>query len=243
MLHLLAAVILLMCWPSWATAQPAECPADCRCLPRSIEVYGEGEVALSPNVGVAELSVDATAAAAADALTRVAEATNRVLTALRPKMTEADRLTTEAYDLFPLYEHAERGAGTLTGYRSRATLHLEVAGTDRLGQLLDTATKAGATGISEVSFRNPGAPEARKEAAATALRDAHAMAERLAAAAGVRLGALLNVSVQPSGEEFPPPFRLRAAGATGTAPPIEPGELKVRARVSASYAMEPAPER
>jgi len=224
----LALCLLLPCLgPAALAAGPAPCPPA-----RTIEVEGVGEVALAPTVGRANLQVEANAPSAAKALEKVSAATSHVMAALKPKLAAADRLTTAAYDLFPLYEQ-EDGQATLTGYRATARLALEVSGPKRLGELLDAAVSSGATGVSGVDFDNPKADEARRDAAAAALKAARALAERLAAEAGVKLGRLLSLSTSP--QPAPGPLRYRAALAAEAAPPIEPGELKVRASVSAVY--------
>ncbi len=235
------ALVLLLCWPAAGLAAPAEanpCPPP---APRLLSVEGSGEVSLAPSAGEAALSVEVTAPTATKALGQVSEATQRVLAALKGKLGPADRATTEGYDLFPLYDMSREGRGQrLTGYRAVSRLRLAVAERpERLGELLDAAVQGGASGLSEVRFTNPGLPEARRQAAAAALKEARALAERLAEAAGVRVGRLVSVSAGEAGGG-PQPLRYRAAGmmAAEAAPPMEPGELRVRATVSAVYEIE-----
>ncbi len=236
---MLLVLALLLCLPVQALAQPPLCPPQ----PRLIEVEGQGEVALAPTVGEATLSVESTAQTAAKALGQVSAATERVLEALKRKAAAEDRITTEGYDLFPLYEYEKgkaRREATLVGYRARSRLSLKVAGPKRLGEMLDVAVGAGATGVSGLGFSNPALGDARRQAAALALKDARRLAEHLGAEAGVRAGRLLSVSAVP--EMGPRPVRFRGAVATPeAAPPVEPGELQVRATVVAVYDIEEVP--
>jgi len=228
MLALLLA--LLLCAPAQALAQ-CTCPAPAR----TIAVSGTGEVSLPPTVGSTTLYVEVTAPSAAKALAQVSAATNQVLEAVKPRLSGPDRLTTEDYDLSPIYEHPERGKPRLVGYRGVSRLRLEVAGPKRLGELLDLAVASGATGLSGITFSNPETAEAKRSAAALALKDARALAERVAAEARVKLGRLLSAST--TAEEGPRPYRDYGvmAAAEAAPPPIEPGALKVRASVSAVY--------
>jgi uncharacterized protein YggE len=232
LLTVLLAVALSLA-PGPAAAAP---PLPAAPAPRTIEVSAEGEAALTPSVGAAGLTVEATARSASKALTQVAAATSKVLDALKEKLGKEGRATTQDYDLFPLYEE-EEGRTHLTGYRAVARLRVEVAGTKRLGEVLDAAVNAGASGISGIDFSSPDTSEARRQAAASALKDARRMAERLAAEGGVKLGRLLSVTTGMA--PVPQPLRFRAAAMSAeAAPPIEPGELKVRVGLTAVYEIE-----
>jgi uncharacterized protein YggE len=77
----------------------------------------------------------------------------------------------------------------------------------------------------------------RRQALDQALRSARGDAEAIAQTAGLRLGALQSVAIEPAGSsiaaEGAPPHLPTALG-----PPVQPGQLSVVARVRMVYQLQ-----
>ena len=90
--------------------------------------------------------------------------------------------------------------------------------------------------ISGIRFGLANPDAARQEALGAAVRDAERKARGMASAAGVNITGVQSI-VEDNVATPQPVARAAAAPAVSeaTAPPVEPGELIVRARVRATY--------
>ena len=121
-------------------------------------------------------------------------------------------------------------------YQARNTLRVNVREPGRAGEIVDAATKAGATVAGGFSLKAADEGQARKAALEAAGRDARTKAEALAAAAGKQIGdavAIHEEIVVTNGTYS----ALRAAlpFSFGAGAPQVAGELEYYARVSANF--------
>jgi uncharacterized protein YggE len=121
-------------------------------------------------------------------------------------------------------------------YHARNTLRVNVREAGRAGEIVDAATKAGATVAGMFSLKAADESQARKAALEAAGRDARAKAEALAAAAGKQIGEAVAIHeeiVATNGTYT----ALRAAlpFSFGAGAPQVAGELEYYARVSANF--------
>jgi uncharacterized protein len=109
-----------------------------------------------------------------------------------------------------------------------------------LGQLLDTAVKAGANNISGINFdlKDQTKAQAITDARKLAVDSAKSQAQALADASGVGLGDLLTLSASQSGV----PMRMSDAKvnyAAGTSQvPVSAGQIVINVDVSVTYAIK-----
>jgi uncharacterized protein len=125
---------------------------------------------------------------------------------------------------------------TINGYEVTNSLLVHTTDLELIGTLIDYATKAGATNITDIRFgiRNPKKywNEALAAAGANAIRDA----ETLAKATGVRLIRVLSLNLNQMRVNSPPVhMACFAKAAMDSAPPIEAGDLTIDAQVSLVY--------
>ena len=121
-------------------------------------------------------------------------------------------------------------------YQARNTLRVNVREPGRAGEILDTATKAGATTVGGFSLKASDDGQVRRAALEAAGKDARAKAEALAAAAGKQIGEAVGICeeiVATNGVYS----ALRAAWpfSFGAGVPQVAGELEYYARVSANF--------
>jgi hypothetical protein len=139
----------------------------------------------------------------------------------------------------------DRQSGLVNGYDAQAVVRVTVRSLDRLGQILDQALGAGATGVEGISFASDRDSLAQRDALARAYAAAHANAEALATAAGLRLGVLVRISTERD-FGFGGPFgganleEITVTGYTGYwTVPIAPRDVVARATVQATWRLVP----
>jgi hypothetical protein len=170
-------------------------------------------------------------AAAADNAARL----DRVLAALRKSSGAGTDITTVSYSLTPNYRYLPGGGQpTITDYTATDVVRVTIDDLDRVGTVIDTATRSGANRVEDIRFtlRDPLAVHLRalREAAARA----KAEADTLASALGVKV--LRVLTVEDIGAQ-PTPIRpfiretMRRAQMPREPTPVNAGALDVGANV------------
>lgn len=121
-------------------------------------------------------------------------------------------------------------------YHARNTLRVNVREPGRAGEILDTATRAGATVSGGFQFQVSDEAATRRTLLEAAGRDARAKAETLAAAAGKQIGDPISITedcIVSNGALTA--LRQSLPYAFGSGAPRVAGELEYYARVSASF--------
>ena len=226
----LAAVAVALCVAPTALADSAT-SAD---LPL-IRVTGEATLSVPPDRARIDLGVVTEAPEAEVASKRNAEKVDAVLGALKKAFGTALQIQTRGYSLRPRYRHREKGGGrVLEGYTASNVVRIETGALDRVGEIIDRATGAGANQVDQLSFYLRDEETTRAEALRQAAKRAFAKAGAIAEALGLKLGEI--VSVDESGVALAPVqphFGLRSAAAA-VATPVEAGAIEVRASLSLS---------
>jgi uncharacterized protein YggE len=124
----------------------------------------------------------------------------------------------------------------LRGYTVTNVVEVKTSDLAQVGNVIDTAIRAGANRVNSLTFGLKDDRQARNDALRIAAQNARAKAEVLAAGANVRLGGVL--SVQEGYAVTPIAYgdartTLGAAAAT----PVEPGSVDVRATVTLDVAI------
>ncbi len=208
---------------------------------QTLNVIGNGEVFISPDVANISFSVETTSKTAALAVKENAEDTNNVLTALKSKIGQEDKLSTSNYNLSPIYEYNNQTKKSeFKGYRVTNTVTLKSYNLDNLGALIDAAAQVGSNKIQGLSFDTTKRNDYRREAMVKAVKDARSTADTVADAAGVKITTIYQISPSYS---YPSPVyrdfsRGKASFAEAAATPIEAGEISVKATVNMVFGIE-----
>lgn len=207
--------------------------------PNGISVNGEGLVKAKPDVAQTTIAVDVTnvdpIVAQRDAATRM----DKVIAKLKEMGVAADDIKTNQYSLMPQYNYNQnKETPTLIGYRVVNSVAVTIKQLDKVGQILDAATVAGATSLQGVTFTIADPTPLQTQARAAAVKQARARADELAKAAGVSLGKVTSISESTSGAvpQFASSVARQAAVAVDT--PIVSGELEVRVNVQLTYGIQ-----
>lgn len=217
-------------------------PAMQSLLPEAISVSGHGEIKTEPDVAYLQMGVTTTGNTP-DEVTRLnATRTTALLNAMRKAGVAASDIQTQGFSVQPQYDYRATPA-VLTGFEAVNSLQITVRVLAQAGPLLDTATRAGATQVGDISFDLLHREAVQRAALAAAVRDARGRADTLAQAAEVGVGRLLSLSdsTAPTVVERPYPLmRGMAVGAAAPPPtPVLPQQIVITADVSALYAIGP----
>ena len=227
----LAAALSLCAVPAIAADQPS---------PR-IQVSGEGEAALKPDLAVLTLSVMREADSAREAMSAANQAMEAVIAAMKEAGIAARDLQTAGLQINPRYEAKKHADGSqtseITAYQVANTLTVRVRDIAAVGAVLDQAVTLGVNQGGGILFGNEDPSSALTQARTAAVKDAIAKAGTLAAAAGVELGQIIEISEQAYNPR-PMPYMARAEMASGAAP-VEAGENSYRVQVNVTFGIGP----
>ncbi|MFB6169394.1 MAG: SIMPL domain-containing protein [Haloferacaceae archaeon] len=210
---------------------------------RQIAVAATGSAADSADQAVVRLGVRATDENAVAARRALAENVSRMREALMAAGVDEDAITTTRYDIDrDLERPRQEGGEPRVRYRATHSFRVTVEDTDRVGTVIDTAVRNGATSIDGVEFTL--SAERRERLGETARQRAMASARRKAS----QLAATENLTItgvrtiRTVSEDGPRPA-VEAAAATPTATPSAPTDLdaapvSVTVRVEVVYEAE-----
>jgi uncharacterized protein YggE len=199
-----------------------------------VVVSGDAVVQSQPDTAILSIAVVTQNASASEAQAENASKTDAVIRAIKSAAGAGAEVKTGGYSLQPQYNYKDGQAPVITGYIARNSVSVTTGALDRVGAILDAASRAGANTIDGLSFTLRRDEGARSTALANATREAMRKARVIADALGGRV--IRIVEVQEAGTVRPIPVYEggtagRLAMTTQTATPIEPGSLEVRAEV------------
>ncbi len=201
----------------------------------TVTAHGAARDRIENTVADVRLGVEAQAPAAPD----VQKALTSGLTPLLAYLRDAKlaRLRTSGLMIQPTPQPVPGQPPQSAGFTGRASISFEVEA-GRLGAVLDGALGQGANMVDGLALR-PRESEmdaARNRLAAEATRTALAQAKAVAEAAGLRLGPVKSIAIEP-GQGVPRPMMARAASAGPM--PTEAGDSEVSASVTITAALAP----
>ena len=167
-----------------------------------------------------------------EAQRRNAEAMNAVIEKLRGAGVAGDAVRTIGYDLQPEWE-VVGNRRVSRGYVARNSIEVRVDSIDRVGDVLEVAVTSGATSVGGVRFDVKDRAKLERQALALAIEVARAKADAAASAGGRAVERVVRIEEQGAVTRPPVPFvRVEAAALAGDAPPIEAGQMELRAQVT-----------
>ncbi len=163
--------------------------------------------------------------------TEAAKLTSAVVELLRSRNVE--KLETTGIRLNPTYSYAN-DQQRLTGYSATNTVSFRL-NTEKVGNLLDDAVKAGATRIDGISFvaSDPEINAAQQQALKLATKEAESQANAVLSALNLTSREIIGIQVNNASAPVPMPVMYRTnAVAAAPATPVVGGEQQVRASVT-----------
>lgn len=232
-------------------AEPEVLPGAAEALrPATLTVTGEAQLErpsdqLTIRLGVVTEGEDAQAA-----MQENSRRMNAVIAALEEAGLTKDEYQTSQFQIHPQYSRPPRGQAPpadwkpqIIGYQIANRVIVETKKLELIGRLLEAATESGANSIDSINFDLADPRKHRGEAIKAATQNARSDAQALASAAGQRLVRVLSINLDHAMAEPPVPLPMRgraaAMEAAAETPPINPGDVTVRANVTIVYEIAP----
>jgi hypothetical protein len=233
----LIALILLLGVALLATGVSAAENSD-----RVISTSATAEMMVTPDRAQVTVSVQTENADVKVAQAENARMMDAVVNALESAGIARADMKTTGYSIYPVYDDSNSLFRQKVKYY-RVTNSLQVTARDvsRTGEIIDIAVGAGANQVDTIMFMVSEELEQtiRADVLSKAVKKARADADVVAGAAGVTISGVKEISV---GSYYPPVLyenaRVGAAdmkGASAVPTPVEPGQVKITAQVTATY--------
>lgn len=206
----------------------------------TIVVEADGKVTATPDQATLLVEVETQATGAAAAAQENARRSDDLLRALKKVLTPEDKVQTLSFRLIPMHAPKDKTQPPeVKGYQALHRFKVEVYDAGRLGTVIDTSLKSGASQINGPYWGHSRLEELRQQAAVNALENARRLAVALAQAAGLKIKGVEKIStavhilpLRPGGEVF-----MAAQAAPPT--PIEVGEEEIRGHIQAVFQLSP----
>lgn len=207
-----------------------------------INVVGSGEISVKPDISYLSIGVQTEAATAKEAQSANAAKVAKLNTLLKDtwKINAKDIQTGQFY-VQPNYTYTEKEGQKVKGYTAQHTLQVSYRELDKIGQLLDAASTAGANVINNVQFATENPDQFEEQVIQKAMANANMKASAIAKAANRQVGIVLTVTQSSSGPAvYNQNYMMKemAAPDAGASTQIEAGEIKVNTTVSVTYEMK-----
>ncbi len=233
---MIAMVLLAATLMGTALASPAEkAPASAEA--RTVSVSGSARVTLTPDIAYMNFGVQNRAADAAAARDANSAAMGKVLTALKAKGVDTDKdVKTTNFSINPIYDDKNQ---KVTEYQVYNTIQVKVRDLDKLGEVMEAATAAGANTADGLWFDVEDREAAYNQALVKAIENARQRAQTLAGSAGATLGDVQSVTENGSYNPGPYPiFYDRVNSGVKGSVPVSAGSMDVSASVNITFSLK-----
>lgn len=219
-----------------AVVQAAESDA----AKQTISVVGSGEMKITPDVAYATLGIQTRAATAEEAQADNAKKFSAVEKVLvdQYKVAKID-IKTVNFNVYPEYNYAEKQTPKVSGYVVTNMIRVTYRDLDKIGELLDDASKAGVNQVNGIEFGTEKHQQYELEVIKLAMANAKAKAQAIASTEGRSVKSVLNVSQQ--GMSVPTNYPMyygakdMAAEGGGFSTPVSGGEITITTTVNVTY--------
>jgi uncharacterized protein YggE len=205
--------------------------------PPQIEVQGQGEVAVAPDMAVISLGVTHRSPQAQDAVTAVNENMAAILQRLTEQGVDASDVQTSQLTVDVDRSQQMRSASDENAldkpqqFVATSQVSVRVRDLDNLGGLLDLVLQDGANQMSGLRFDVQSPAPLEAQARERAVQNAMEQAAQLAAAAGVELGSVRRITAYNNGGR--PKMMEMSRSSDGV--PVASGEVTIDAQVSVIF--------
>ncbi len=213
----------------------------------TLTVRGEAQLEKPADQLQIRLGVVNEAPEASVALKENSKAMANVIDALRKAGLGSDEYETGRFSIRLRYSRRPRQADPewrprIVGYEVTNTLAIKTKKLDLAGKLIGAANEAGANSIDSIAFGLADPRAHRAEAIVAATDNARSDAAVLARASSVELVRTITISLDDAVRRPPIPLARAenfAVAAAAIVPPIEAGDVTVRASVTIVYEIAP----
>ncbi len=216
-----------------ASAQQAEPDTQ---NPRTLTVTGSGQALLTPDIAYVTIGVHTENKNAAEAVAANNTQAQAVTDALKAAGIAAKDIRTTNFSIYPQQQYDDKGQIQGITYIVDNSVYVTVRDLTKVGDLLDSAVKAGANSISGIQFDVADKTTALSAARKAAVANATEIATELAGAAKVTLGPVQSINIISNNPT--PMFDTRAAAVESAAVPVSPGQLNITIDVQVVFQIQ-----
>lgn len=234
--------VLFVCLTVWVIVNIGE---KIRTTENTITVSDTGTVYVKPDLALATASVITEKKTVAEAMSENTKKMNAVIEAVKTEGVESKDLKTTNFSIFPRYEWYEAGEfypsgrRVLVGYEVSQSLEIKIRDMEKIGDIIEKTTTAGANEIGDLQFTVDKQDEIKKQAREEAITKAKTKAKNLASQLGIKL---VRISSFSETGVVPYYYGLEKAMSSGLgggietpSPQIETGENKIEVTVYITY--------
>ncbi|WP_440951800.1 SIMPL domain-containing protein [Methanococcoides sp. FTZ1] len=201
----------------------------------TIFITGDAQTNVVPDTASLSIGVVVQAPTAKEASDENAVLMDAVIKELRDLGLEDNEIKTSYVSVYPVYSYD--GKPAIEAYSASNNVQVTTKSLDKLGDIIDRSTAAGANQIGGVSFTvsDEKQNELRDELLTAAVNDASSKATQLADSLGVKIVGVQSSSIN-EGQAYPVYYEVPAMAEEAIAStPIEPGENTVSLSVQVTY--------
>lgn len=207
--------------------------------PAIISVSADAKVSAAADIATLSLGVaTGRQSSAKAAIALVTKNMTAVIAAVKKAGAEDRDITTQSFRLNPVYDYTN-GTQVPRGFEANQTLSVKVRDLDKVGDVLSSATNAGANQADNIVFSIDNSDDLKAQARSAAIEKAKAKAEVLARSLGMRLSRIREFS--ENGNISMPRFMMveqsvaYETGGADASPPIPSGEQEIISSVTIIY--------
>ncbi|MFO0703843.1 MAG: SIMPL domain-containing protein [Patescibacteria group bacterium] len=181
-----------------------------------LSVVGEGKVDVTPDLAYVDVGVTVNKASTPkDAQNQLAKVNNDLVAALKKFEISKEDIKTTNFSVNPNYDYSSGGGGSIVGYNGNATLTVKIRRPDKIGEIIEAATSAGATDIYNTRFSVDKPEKYREQARSKAIANAKEQASQIAKELGIKLGKVTNIVESSGSSGSLPVYSEKAMGLGG----------------------------
>lgn len=201
-------------------------------------VTGEGKATAVPDIAQINLGITVNGVSVAQVQSQANTVINKVSSDIKSLGVGDKDIQTVTYNLRPDYDFVG-GRQSIKGYVADISLSVKAREFDKINQIIDAATAAGANMVGGLSFTLDDATRTKAESQARteAINQAKAKAAEIAKESGLTLGRIINVAENST--NAPRPIYAMAEKAVGApsadTTQIQPGTSEISISIALSY--------
>ncbi|WP_319508398.1 SIMPL domain-containing protein [uncultured Methanolobus sp.] len=204
----------------------------------TISMSGYAEQKVVPDTATLSIGVVIQSETAKEASDENAALMSAVIAELKALGLEDREIQTSYVSVYPVYNY--EGERTITGYSASNSVQVTTTNLDKLSEIVDRSTSAGANQIGSISFSVSDymQKQLREDLLDEAVDDASSKANALASSLGVKITGVQTSSIYENGNSkvyYAMAMEEAAMDGAGISTPIEPGESTVSMSVQVTY--------
>lgn len=200
---------------------------------RVMTVIGNGSLAVEPNIVQIQLEVRTENKQLSQAQKENADAMNQVIESLLKLGIDRENMQTVSYTIFPQNDYIE-GKQVFRGYEVRNAIMVKIRNIQEAGNVIDTAVKNGATGVSNIQFTVENEQLEYQKALSLALNNALSKAQTMAATMQLQLNPH-PIKITEELNAQPIAYQSFSTMEKSMSTPIEQGKITINATVNVQF--------